>query len=111
MRAYPSGRFNGKSAVYYAAEMRFTPQFQEMRDWPIIDYFQVDWFQVVPFIEAGRVSDDYNSDLFTQDLKFDAGVGLRAMAFRSVFRLDFAVSEEGGAAVAMIYQPFSRPGN
>ncbi len=111
MRAYPSGRFRDKSAVYYAAEMRFTPQFQKMRDWPIINYFEVDWFQIVPFIEAGRVSEDYNGDLFTKDLKFDAGVGLRAMAFRSVFRLDFAVSEEGAAVVAMISQPFSRPGH
>ncbi len=111
MRAYPAGRFRGKSAVYYAAEMRFTPQFQKMRDWPIINYFDVDWFQIVPFIEAGRVSDDYNGDLFTKDLKFDAGIGLRAMAFRAVVRLDFAVSEEGAAVVAMISQPFSRPGN
>jgi hypothetical protein len=111
MRAYPSGRFRDKSAVYYAAEMRFTPQFQEMRDWPIINYFQVDWFQFVPFVEAGRVSDEYNADLFTKDLKWDVGLGLRAMAFRSVFRLDFAYSDEGAAVVAMISQPFSRQGN
>ncbi len=111
MRAYPTGRFRDKSAVYYAAEMRFTPQFQKMRDWPIINYFDVDWFQIVPFVEAGRVSEDYNADLFTKDLKWDAGIGLRAMAFRAVVRLDFAVSEEGAAVVAMISQPFSRPGN
>lgn len=111
MRAFPTGRFRDKSAVYYAAEMRFTPQFQEMRDWPIINYFDVDWFQIVPFVEAGRVSEDYNADLFTKDLKWDAGIGLRAMAFRAVVRLDFAVSEEGAAVVAMISQPFSRPGN
>lgn len=111
MRAYPSGRFSGKSAAYYAAEMRLTPQFQKMRDWPIIDYFDVDWFQIAPFFEAGRVSDYFNGDLFTKDLKFDVGIGLRAMAFRSVFRLDFAVSDEGAGVVAMISQPFSRPGN
>jgi hypothetical protein len=111
MRAYPNGRFRDKSAVYYAAEFRFTPQFQKMRDWPVIKYFEVDWFQIVPFVEAGRVSEEYDGDLFTKDLKFDAGVGLRAMAFRTVFRLDFAVSEEGAAIQAMISQPFSRPGN
>ncbi len=111
MRAYPEARFRGKSAVYYAAEMRFIPQFQKMRDWPIINYFQVDWFQVVPFVEAGRVSDEYNADLFTKDLHWDVGIGLRAMAFRNVFRLDFAYSEEGAAVVAMISQPFSRPGH
>ena len=52
-----------------------------------------------------------NRDLFTKNLKFDAGVGLRAMAFRTVFRLDFAVGDEGAAVQAMISQPFSRPGN
>lgn len=111
MRAYPNGRFRDKSAVYYAAEFRLTPQFQKMRDWPIINYFEVDWFQIVPFIEAGRVSEEYNLDLFAKDLKFDAGIGLRAMAFRMVFRLDFAISDEGGSVQAMISQPFSRSGN
>ena len=111
MRAYPTGRFRDKSAAYYSAEVRLTPQFQKMRDWPIIKYFEVDWFQVVPFVEAGRVSSDYDFDLFTKDLKYDAGIGLRAMAFRTVFRLDFAYSEEGGSVYAMISQPFTRPGN
>ena len=111
MRGYPSGRFRDKSAVYYAAEWRLTPQFQKMRDWPVIRYFKVDWFQVVPFVEAGRVSESYDLDLFTKDLKYDAGIGLRVMAFRTVFRLDFAVSDEGTSVNAMISQPFSRSGN
>ena len=110
MRAYPSGRFHDKSAVYYAAELRFTPQFQEMSDWPIIKYFEVDWFQIVPFIEAGRVGPEYNSDLFVKDLKTSAGIGLRMMAFRAVVRLDVAVSDEGTSVWAMIKQPFSRFG-
>ncbi len=111
MRAYPNGRFRDKSAVYYSAELRFTPQFQKMRDWPVINYFDVDWFQIVPFVEAGRVADQYNTELFTEDLKFDAGIGLRAMAFRTVFRLDLAASDEGAAVTVMISQPFSRPGS
>lgn len=111
MRAYPSGRFRDKSAVYYAAELRLIPSYQPLRNMPIIDYFEIDWWQVVPFVEVGRVGPDFNSDLFFKDLKFDAGVGLRFMAFRTVFRLDFAVSDEGGSVWAMISQPFSRPGN
>lgn len=62
-------------------------------------------------MESGRVGPEYNSDLFFKDLKFDAGIGLRFMAFRSVFRIDFAASDEGGSVWAMISQPFSRPGN
>ncbi len=111
MRAYPSGRFVDKSAVYYSAELRLIPQTQPLRDFPFLNYFEIDWWQIVPFIEAGRVGDEYNSDLFIKDLKFDAGIGLRFMTFRSVVRLDIAVSDEGASAWAMISQPFSRQGN
>ena len=111
MRAYPSGRFRDKSAVYYAAELRLLPSYQPLRDLPIINYFEIDWWQIVPFVEAGRVAPDYNSELFYKDLKYDAGLGLRIMAYRAVFRLDFAVSDEGSSVWAMFSQPFSRPGN
>jgi len=95
MRAYPSGRFRDKSAVYYAAELRLIPDYQPLHDLPIIKYFQIDWWQVVPFVEAGRVGPEYNSDLFFKDLKVDAGIGLRLMAFRAVVRLDWAVCRGG----------------
>ena len=110
MRAYPTGRFHDKAAVYYSAELRFIPQTQPLRDLPLLNYFEIDWWQVVPFVEAGRVNDEYNSDLFFKDLKVDAGIGLRLMAFRAVVRLDWAVSEEGSSVWAMIQQPFSRQG-
>jgi hypothetical protein len=111
MRAYPTGRFHDKSAVYYSAELRLIPQTQPLRDLPLLNYFEIDWWQIVPFVEAGRVSDTYDSDLFIKDLKVDAGIGLRFMAFRAVVRLDWAVSEEGNSVWAMISQPFSRQGN
>ena len=111
MRAYPSGRFRDKSAVYYAAELRLIPDYQPLHDLPVIKYFQIDWWQVVPFVEAGRVGPEYNSDLFFKDLKVDAGIGLRLMAFRAVVRLDWAVSEEGSSVWAMVSLPFSRSGN
>jgi len=111
MRAYPTGRFHDKSAVYYSAELRLIPQTQPLRDLPLLNYFEIDWWQVVPFIEAGRVNDEYNGDLFFKDLKVDAGIGLRLMAFRGVVRLDWAVGDEGSAVWAMYAQPFSRQGN
>ncbi|MEA1890836.1 MAG: BamA/TamA family outer membrane protein [Pseudomonadota bacterium] len=111
MRGYPSRRFHDKSAVYYSAELRLIPQTQPLRDLPLLNYFEIDWWQVVPFVEAGRVSDKYDTDLFIKDLKVDAGIGLRFMAFRAVVRLDWAVSDEGSSVWAMISQPFSRQGN
>ena len=111
MRAYPSGRFRDKSAVYYAAELRLLPDYQPLHDLPIINYFEIDWWQVVPFVEVGRVASDYDSDLFFKDLKWDAGIGVRLMAFRAVVRLDWAISDEGSSVWAMISQPFSRSGS
>lgn len=111
MRAYPSNRFHDKAAVYYSAELRLIPQTQPLRDLPLLNYFEIDWWQLVPFIEAGRVHDEYDGDLFFKDLKVDAGIGLRLMTYRSVVRLDWAVSEEGSSIWAMVSHPFSRQGN
>jgi hypothetical protein len=110
LRGYASDRFNDKAAVHYTAELRFIPQIQPLHDLPILDYFQIDWWQIVPFVEAGRVSEKYNSDLYFKDLKWNAGVGIRLMTFRAVVRLDFAVGEEGASVYAMISHPFSRMG-
>jgi hypothetical protein len=108
MRAYPDNRFNDKAAVYTTAELRMIPQSNPLRDLPILDYFEIDWWQIVGFAEAGRVGESYDSDLFTTDMKFDAGFGIRLMAFRTVVRLDWSVSEEGNSVWAMYAQPFSR---
>ncbi len=110
LRAYSSGRFHDKSAVNYTAELRLIPKLQPLNQFPLLDYFQIDWWQIAPFVEAGRVAPAYNSELFYKDLKWNAGVGIRLMAFRAVVRLDIAVGEEGGTLWVMISQPFSRTG-
>ncbi len=108
MRAYPGGRYADKAAVYYGAEIRAIPAWNPLGDLPLIRYFDIDWMQFVGFVEAGRVSDHYDTDMFTDDLKVDAGVGVRLMAFRQVVRLDFAIGEEGASVWAMYSQPFAR---
>ena len=69
---------------------------------------KIDWWQVVPFVEACRVAPDYDSDLLFKDLKRDAGIGIRLMAYRAVVRQDWAISDEGNSVWAMICQLFSR---
>jgi hypothetical protein len=110
LRGYATDRFADKAAVHYTAEFRLIPQTQPLHDIPILDYFQIDWWQIVPFVEAGRVSPKYDSELYFENLKWDAGVGIRLMTFRSVVRLDVAVGEEGASVSAMISHPFSRMG-
>ena len=108
MRAHPLGRFQDKSAAYYLTEMRLIPRLPSLRDVPTLGFFEIDWLQLVGFAEVGRVGSDYNRDQFTRDLKFDDGIDLRLMAFRNVFRIGYAVSDEDAAVWAMFNQLFGR---
>ena len=104
MRGYDNNRFLDK-AVFYA-----TAEYRVVLDWNPLkknDYIPVavDWFQVVPFVEVGRVHDQYNFDLLT-DLKYDVGISLRAMVAQLPVRMDVASSEEGTNMWVMVQQPF-----
>ena len=104
MRGYDNNRFLDKAVFYATAEYRAVLDWNPLRK---NDYIPVavDWFQVVPFVEVGRVHDKYNFDLLT-DLKYDVGISLRAMVAQLPVRLDVAYSEEGTNMWVMIQQPF-----
>ena len=104
MRGYDNNRFSDK-AVFYA-----TAEYRAVLDWNPLkknDYIPVavDWFQVVGFVEVGRVHDQYNFDLLS-DMKYDVGISLRAMAAQLPVRLDIAYSDEGTNMWVMVQQPF-----
>lgn len=107
MRGYPTQRFNDRSAVYYSAELRLTPHWNPFDDWPVVqDRLGVEWLQVVPFVEAGRVAGSYDLGELHSDMKLSTGVGLRAWAQGFVVRADTAFSDEGVRVQMMIGQPF-----
>ena len=108
MRAYPIGRFHDKAAVYYSAELRLIPKSKPLRDLPLIKYFEIDWVQIVGFVEAGAVKPTYDADLYTEDLHSDVGISLRLMTYHAVVRLDWASSNEGSSIWAMYEQTFAR---
>ena len=61
----------------------------------------------MPFIEIGRVAPDWNLSRLHSEMKWDAGLGIRAMAKGLVVRIDTAYSDEGGGSIhMMISQPF-----
>ncbi len=106
MRGFPNNRFNDRSVIYTAAEYRYTLKWNPFANINWLRWLKTDWFQLVPFVEGGRVADEYDfSELFS-DWKFDAGIGIRAMMAGSVVRFDMAASEEGGAFWVMFAQPF-----
>ena len=106
MRGFPQARFNGRAVSYYSAEYRVIPHWTPFSYYGIDDLLDLDWWQISFFVEAGRVSDTYDAELFYKDLHYDTGIDLRFFLHNSVVRLGFAISEESYQVVAMFGQPF-----
>lgn len=104
MRGYDHNRFSDKAVFYAAAEYRAVIDYNPLKDSSLIPA-QVDWFQVVLFAEVGRVNDQYDLDL-VNDMKYDAGISLRAMVSELPVRLDVASGEEGTYLWLMVQHPF-----
>lgn len=106
LRAYPTGRFNSNAAIYYSAELRGIPAWDPLKEWPIIRKFAWRWWQWVVFAELGRVAPEWQFDELHQDMKWSAGIGLRAMIAGGVGRIGVATSNETTQFVIMVGQPF-----
>ncbi|MCG6871737.1 MAG: outer membrane protein assembly factor [Gammaproteobacteria bacterium] len=106
MRAYTRHRFNDRAVLYYAAELRLIPRNNFWRDLPLLNRLDIKWWQLVGFIEAGRVGPDWNLKDLHSDLKVDAGVGLRWMVRNSVIRVDLGFSDEETKVTAMARHAF-----
>jgi len=104
MRGYDTNRFSDKASFYVTAEYRAMLNYNPLKENSLVPV-AVDWFQVVVFVEAGRVNDAYNFDLLT-DMKYDVGLSLRSMVAQLPLRFDVALSEEGTNMWVMINQPF-----
>ncbi len=104
MRGYNTNRFSDRAVIYGTAEYRATLRWNPFRK---SDYLPVavDWLQLVGFVEAGNVNPSYNGELF-ENMKFDAGISLRAMAAHVPVRLDIAFSEESTNIWVMVFHPF-----
>ena len=107
MRGYPSQRFNDKAAIYYSLELRLIPKWNPFESWSWLQSrLGVQWVQFVPFIEFGRVAPEWSWSGLHEDMKWDAGLGLRFNAKGMVLRIDTAVSDEDYWIQMMVSQPF-----
>lgn len=106
LRGYPTGRFNDKAAIYYGAEYRVIPNWNPMKTWPLIRRFPWRWWQWAAFAEIGRVAPSWDLKTFHSDMKWSAGLSMRAMIASGVARLDLARSAEGTQVVIMVNHPF-----
>jgi len=89
--------------------MRLIPEWNPLGKIGWLKFFEIDWWQFVPFVELGRVADTYDLGELHRDMKWDAGLSLRAMMKKFVVRLDLAAAEDEFAAVVMVNHPFPAP--
>jgi hypothetical protein len=105
LRGYPSARFSDKAAIYYGLEYRFIPYWN-----PFTEGFwskaEIQWLQGVLFFEVGRVAPHWNLSELHKDMKWDVGVGVRAMVKNLLVRADFGFSEESTGVQLMAGHPF-----
>jgi Omp85 superfamily domain len=107
MRAFPAQRFNDKAGIYYAAELRLVPEWNPMVNFPALQQrVGIQWFQVVPFAEVGRVAPHWRIEELHRDMQWSVGCGVRAWAQGLVGRVDVAFSNEGFGVQMMVGQPF-----
>jgi hypothetical protein len=107
MRGYPFARFSDKAAISHAAEYRMIPRWNPFTKWQWVqEHVGVDWVQIVPFAEAGRVAPTWNLGTLHSSMKWDAGIGLRAHAKGLLVRVDVAGSGEGMRVQMMVDSPF-----
>ena len=106
LRGYPQSRYYDKVAIYYAAELRMIPKWNPVGEDSILERLDIDWIMFAPFAEIGRVADYWSVSELHRDMKWCAGVGVRAMAKHVVLRLDTGVSEEGTKFQMMVQHSF-----
>jgi len=104
MRGYNMNRFSDKAVFYAAAEYRAIIDYNPLKNSSFMPV-NMEWFQVVPFAEVGRVNDQYNLDLL-DDMKYDVGISLRTMISESILRFDVAYGQEGTYIWLMESHPF-----
>ena len=106
LRGYTGGRFHGRSAVHYSAEYRVLPEWQPLEDIPLINYYDLPWWQWVAFAEVGRVADEYDIKTLHTDMKWSLGGAVRFQVEGIVVRAELARGGDEGTFRVMINQPF-----
>ena len=106
LRGYTAGRYHGRSAIHYSAEYRVLPDWQPLNDIPLINYYDLPWWQWVAFAEVGRVADDYDLKTLHEDMKWNVGGAVRFQVEGIVVRAEMAKGADEGTFRVMINQPF-----
>lgn len=94
LRAFHYRRYHGRSALYYAAEYRYTPRWNPLPTLPVLNLLPAFQWQWAVFAEAGRVSDNNSLNTLHSNMQWSVGGGVRFSMLGAILRLDAATSEE-----------------
>jgi hypothetical protein len=109
LRGFQTGRFHGASSVYYSAEMRLVPQGTPwLSQHDGLRTLNISWWQIVPFVELGRVANSWNPEKLHSHMKFSTGLSLRSMVKKALVRGDIAVSGETVNLWVYVGHPFAK---
>jgi hypothetical protein len=61
----------------------------------LINKLYIPWWQIVAFVEAASVAENWSLDDLHTHIKVTAGAGIRASMSNLVIRVDLAGSDEG----------------
>ncbi|MGF1723075.1 BamA/TamA family outer membrane protein [Vibrio kyushuensis] len=106
LRSYTGGRYHGRSAIHYSAEYRMLPEWQPLGSIPVINYYDLPWWQWVAFIDAGRVAEEYDLKTLHTDMQWSVGGAIRLQVEGIVVRAEVAKGAEESLFRVMINQPF-----
>ncbi len=82
------------------------PDWQPLGDIPLINYYDLPWWQWVAFAEVGRVADEYDIKELHTDMKWSLGGAVRFQVEGIVVRAELARGGDEGTFRVMINQPF-----
>ena len=94
LRAFHFRRYHGRSALYYAAEYRYTPNWNPLPKLPVLNLLPAFQWQWALFAETGRVSSSNSLSTLHQDMQWSVGGGVRFSMLGAILRIDAATSEE-----------------
>ncbi|MEZ9231709.1 BamA/TamA family outer membrane protein [Vibrio amylolyticus] len=106
LRSYTGGRYHGRSAIHYSAEYRMIPEWQPLGDIPVINYYDLPWWQWVAFVDVGRVAEEYDLKTLHTDMQWSVGGAVRFQVEGIVVRAELARGTEESLFRVMINQPF-----
>jgi hypothetical protein len=90
----------------YSLEYRMLPAWQPLPEIPMVNRYDLPWWQWALFVDAGQVANSYSLKQLHTDMYTSVGASIRLNIEGIVARAEVATGEEGSRVLFYINQPF-----